>query len=276
MTKNSHRARTVGVVLASIALLAVGSAGATGRYSDPSGDGGAGADITGVTVASDSSGVIAFSIAFAAASSNATALLALDTDANTATGTGGGAEYVFAVDQAENSYGFARWTGADWDFDTPSSTVRVRNLGNRIDIVVNRAELGNAATLNLSAVTFIEGDVGDTAPDKGVWSYSLATGGPDLQSIQVRPTPAKPKAGKLFAVAPTAIMLPPGVEPVAGAQPESYTCRATLREKSIAGSGAGGCTWKLPKNARGAVLRVVVTVSYQGASKSVPLTYRVA
>jgi hypothetical protein len=273
---SSNKRGWIVILAAALVLLGVGSAGATGRYADPAGDAGSGPDITSVTVAGDPSGLLTFSITLASSVANAMALLALDTDANPATGAGNGAEYVFLVDQTQNTYDFARWTGSDWDTDTPSSTAGVRNFGSRIDIRVNRSELGDPAMLNLAAATFAGDAVADVAPDKGQWSYSLAAGGPDLQTVQTRATPARPKAGKPFTIAATAVMLPPGVEPAAGATPDSYTCRATLRGKAIPGTGVGGCSWKLPKTARGATLAVAVTVNYQGASKSVPLTYRVS
>jgi mevalonate kinase len=58
--------------------------------------------------------------------------------------------------------------------------------------------------------------------------------------------------------------------------PESYTCVAKLGAKQLAGSGTGGCTIAVPKKkARGKRLTVQLTVSYQGATKVVPLTFKV-
>jgi hypothetical protein len=62
---------------------------------------------------------------------------------------------------------------------------------------------------------------------------------------------------------------------VAPPQPESYTCRAKLGTKALAGSGTGSCMFKLKKAARGKKLTVAVTVTYQGASKTATLVYRV-
>jgi mevalonate kinase len=58
--------------------------------------------------------------------------------------------------------------------------------------------------------------------------------------------------------------------------PESYSCTATLGAKKLAGSGTGGCTLSVPKKkAKGKKLVVQLTVTYQGATKVVPLTFKV-
>jgi mevalonate kinase len=58
--------------------------------------------------------------------------------------------------------------------------------------------------------------------------------------------------------------------------PESYSCVAKLGAKKLAGSGTGRCTIAVPKKkARGKRLTVLLTVTYQGATKVVPLTFKV-
>jgi len=43
------------------------------------------------------------------------------------------------------------------------------------------------------------------------------------------------------------------------------------------GRATGGCAFSIPKKkARGKRLTVVLTVNYQGATKSVPMTFKVA
>ena len=58
-------------------------------------------------------------------------------------------------------------------------------------------------------------------------------------------------------------------------KPDSYTCRATLKGRALAGTGAGGCTVRLGKKARGKTLKVVLTVTYEGATKTFPYTFHV-
>jgi mevalonate kinase len=60
-------------------------------------------------------------------------------------------------------------------------------------------------------------------------------------------------------------------------RPESYSCRATVKGRRVTGSGIGGCTLRVAKKkTRGKKLTVVVSVTYQGATKSVPFTFVVS
>jgi hypothetical protein len=58
-------------------------------------------------------------------------------------------------------------------------------------------------------------------------------------------------------------------------QPESYVCAAKLAGKALRGTGAGRCTYAIPKKAKGKRLSISVTASYQGASKTVQFDYKV-
>ena len=281
-SRTTKRRGLVVAALAAAATLALaGGSSAMGRYTDPSGDGKDAADVTGVTLAGDrASGQLLFTINVASLPSDALVFLFLDTDANAATGLGtmAGADYVFVDDQTEHAYSFARWTGSDWDWNTPYSTVRVASSFRGVTISVNRSELGNAQELNFWVATAKAGGHigdGDIAPDAGTWSYSLAADGPDIRSVLVQADPSfGPKAGKPFTVTPIGLRLgaPTPVLP----HPDSYSCTAKLGGRPLAGAGTGGCKWLVPKKARGKTLAVVVTVEYQGATKSVPFSYRVA
>ncbi|MDX6510689.1 MAG: hypothetical protein QOE36_193 [Gaiellaceae bacterium] len=269
------------LVLGALALLAASSAGATGTYDDPTGDSGAtAADITNVSVASDSYGTIVFRInATAPAAGNAVVGLALDTDQNPLTGSPDfdGAEFIFFVDNASLSYDFEQWNGSDWGA-TPYSTVHVTSGTSGVGITVNKSELGNTTGFNLWAISLGADGTSDRdlAPDTGAWNYSLAAGGPDIRDVRVTTAPARgPVAGHRFTLTPESLQLPAHGGLNEFPKPDSYTCSAKLRGKTIVGTGAGGCTWKLPKKARG-LLVVTLTVGYQGAKKSVPFTYRVA
>jgi hypothetical protein len=279
------RRATLGALLtatAAVALGGAGAAGAVGRYTDPSGDGKGAADITGVSVASDTNGQVLFTISTAGApvAQDGLVVVFLDTDLNPASGAPGtlGADYLFGVD--EEGYSFGRWTGADWDWDTPYATVRVIINSSGGLISVNRSELGGTQSFNFWVRTLrgepAAGQI-DDAPDDGGFNYTLAAGGPDIREVAVKTTPdAGPRAGRVFTVQPTSLVLPPAGGMLATSpQPESYQCVAQLGAKLLSGRGTGGCTFAIPKNAKRKQLSITLTVSYQGASKAVQLVYRV-
>jgi hypothetical protein len=272
-------AAAIGGVLATAA-----PAGAAGSYTDPSGDNGAAAgDITSVGVTSDASSgqvIIRVSGSHLSETSDQLTFVNIDSDANPTTGDfmSGGADYWFGVD--DSSYYFEHWNGIRWE-TAPDSTVTVVGGGGTLLFSVNKRELGNTSDFNLSVEThhWTGSDVqpGDTAPNDGMYNYSLDAGGPLIQSVDVQTTPsAGPKAGKRFVVTPTALKLPPdGRSSSTPIIPESYSCKATLKGKPLAGTGIGGCTFAVPKKARGKTLNVVLTVNYEGVAKPVSLSFRV-
>jgi hypothetical protein len=271
-------------LLAALVLVLAPSAGAVGTYTDATGDGNGAPDIQKVTVTNGVGGQILIDVTVDSLPSPADVqtLVALNTDMSAGTGApdSGGADYYFVVDESDSSYGFAHWNGANWE-GAPYTTVGVRTSSNRVSISVNRSELGNTDGFYFWVRTRA-GDPAanhsDDAPDDGAWNYSLQANGPDVQgfSVTTRP-PAGPKGGKLFTIIASDLKLPPSGDPFQRpAKPESYSCQAKLAGKPLVGTGTGGCTWKLPKKARGKKLVVVVTVSYQGVKKSLPFTYRVS
>ena len=269
-------------VTSAIALTGAGTAGAVGRYTDPAGDGNGSADVTGVSVASDTNGQILITIRTASnpATNGGAIVLFLDTDVNQDTGRPGtlGADYLFGVDA--EGYGFARWTGSEWDWGIPFSTVRVLTRASGAVFSVNRSELGATASFNFWVRTVTGEEASeqlDDAPDDGAFNYKLDIGGPDIRQVRVRATPdSGPRAGSKFVVAATGLVLPPtGSMLIVWPQPESYVCAAKLAGKALRGTGAGRCTYAIPKKAKGKRLSISVTASYQGASKTVQFDYKV-
>jgi hypothetical protein len=283
MNKAKHlkRAGRLAVAATMLALVVVPSASSKGVYADPAGDSGSAGDITGINVTGDeASGQLIFTI-------NGTnliygadhfAALAIDSDANPLTGNPGwvGADYLFGF--GADGYSFAHWTGSEWDWDTPYTTVHVHYAYSGVTVSVNRSEIGNTTEFNFAAeAADFANERFDNAPDDGTFNYSLDADGVDIVSVDVQTVPVSgPKAGKSFVLTPTSLRLPPdGRDIPAVPQPESYSCKATLNGKSIVGSGTGGCTWRMPKKARGETLKVVLTVTYQGTSKSFPYVFKV-
>jgi hypothetical protein len=270
------RAGPLAAVLMAALVLAPGAS--PGTYADKSGDSGSAGDITGIDVAADkASGQMIFRLAGSnlSTSSNDLTFLFIDSDANPLTGNVGllGADYGFAVD--DTSYEFMHWNGSGWA-EAPNSTVRVMGGGSSLMVSVNRSELGNTSDVNLWARSFnVVDKKSDTAPDDGVYNYSVDANGPDIQSVDLKTAPAVgPKHGKKFVVTPTGLKLPAG-GPIADQPPDSYSCTAKLGQRALRGSGTGACTFALPKKSRGKQLRVSVTVNYEGASKSFTYSFKV-
>lgn len=273
------RAGPLAVVLAAMLILAP-AASPAGSYTDPPGDNSSAGDITGLIVSGDKgSGQVTFRITGNLAISDTVPLLLfIDSDANPLTGSlmDVGADYVFAIGTSD--YDFEHWNGADW-VDTPYATVRVLGSSQAITISVNKSEIGNTADVNFWAESFDSvGMKWDDAPNDGAFNYSLDADGPLINSVDVQTKPGSgPKAGNPFAVTPTGLKLPPdGRSAATPIMPESYTCTAKLGAKALAGTGTGGCTFKVPKKkSRGKTLGVTVTVVYQGATKAFPYSFKV-
>jgi hypothetical protein len=262
--------------LVSGATLALGTAGTAGTYHDPAGDSGVAGDITDVSVeAVQASSQVTFRVTGRnlATSTVNPVNLGIDSDANTATGDlqHRGVDYVFSVDNG--GYWFAKWNGADWAV-TAHLSVEIFGDSNELVISVNVSEIGGAEVFNFYAWTDQAGAVRDSAPNQGVFNYSVAANGPQIDAVDVTSVPAAgPRAGRKFSVTPTTLHLPTGQQPT----PESYSCVARFRGLILPGRGIGRCTLMIPRrNSRGKRLIVVLSVAYEGSTKSVALTYRVA
>jgi len=269
----------VAVLMAALILV---PGAASGSYTDPAGDSGAAGDITSVTVLGDKgSGALLFKITGTNLATSETNLLFLtiDSDANPLTGdlTDNGSDYWFGMD--DSTYAFEHWDGSQW-VNSPDLSVRITGSTSGIMVSVNRSELGNTADFNFAASTLNLSDrTSDHGPNDGAYNYSLDVNGPQINSVDVKTTPsAGPRAGKRFVVVPAGLKLPPDGRAIATpVLPESYSCTAKLGAKQLASSGTGGCTVTVPKKkARGKRLTVQLTVIYQGATKVVPLTFKVA
>jgi hypothetical protein len=268
------------IAAALMAALILVPTASSGDYTDPAGDSGTAGDITSVTVAGDkASGQLLFRITGTNVVSSETIplILDIDSDANPLTGeiAFNGSDYEFQVDNT--SYGFFHWNGSDWVV-TPDLSVQVFGGPSQIQISVNKSELGNTSMFNFFALSFnITDRAFDGAPNQGAFNYSFESNGPQIISVTVKTTPAGgPKAGKRFVVAPTGLKLPPDRQTTPPTVlPTSYSCTAKLGAKRLA-SGKGVCSIAIPKkNAKGKKLTVVLTVKYQGATKVVPLTFKV-
>lgn len=189
---------------ASVVLVCAASSGASGtaqNYSDPQGDQqGTAPDVTTIVVNHEASGNITFRINVSnqpTLAADSQVVLWLDTDRNPNTGAPNtlGSDYVFIV--AADGYNFARWTGTDFDFETPFTSVSV-NYNAGATVTVNRSELGNTNGFNF----WVRGlqDTGpdtaniDDAPNDGTFAYLLAPVGPPHGTV-ARKSMAKVRNG---------------------------------------------------------------------------------
>jgi hypothetical protein len=265
--------------LVGAALALAPGALAGGSYTDPGGDSNGAPDIQNVAVSSDSSGQIQIVVKFNGAFTTGAVMVFLDTDMNQATGAprSAGADYVLYESQTE--WDFAGWNGNSWDDTIPYSTASVDANADMAIFSVNRSELGNTSEFNFWVRTVTDdaaSDAVDTAPDLAVWNFSTQAQGPDLAGVLYKQTPLTgPTHARSFTVTPIGVKVTPSAQGAVVPAPDSYTCRAVLAGKAISGTGDGGCTWKLPKNAKGKTLVVSITVMYEGASLTIRQAYKV-
>jgi len=260
-------------LVAMVALLAIGTAGAAASesFTDPAGDSGLAPDVVGLDVSNDDKGVVTLALRFGNRTSltgDDVVLVFLMT---------GNAEYVILADWSDHSYTLGRWNGSEYDFDVPQDTLLTRD---GMTFFINRSELENADLLLIHTRTLAGWDGeqyqhSDRAPDEipggvVVWPYVL-TFAPELRSVKPTFTPLKPRAGKRFSVSGARVVLGTG-ETV---RAESVTCSARLAGKAL--RLAGRCAWNVPRAAKGKRLTVTVKVSYHGATRSAgPFAFSVA
>jgi hypothetical protein len=240
-------------------------------YSDATGDAKSAPDVATVAVSVDATAaVFVVSLASGDLSNEGILGIAIDADRNAATGDRFGSDYVVLV--TADGAGFLKWNGSDMKPFSHQPMVLGRN-GSTIAVGVCTCDLGTQAFDFV--VLGVRGNDIDAAPESGHFSYpQAAPPAPEISiaSVLVNQRPSVPKAGKRFTVKVMGARLEGTGEVV---QPESVECSARLGTKALRGTGPGGCSWKLPKNARGKKLTVAVTVTYQGVEDTFAKTMTV-
>ena len=233
------------------------------EVTDPTGDSNGAPDITGVTVANDLSGTILFVVEVANRTdfvARDEVLIYVDTDRSAATGSperGGGIDYRLRIDSTSSD--FERWNGTGFE-RAPRTTVRVAWVNGYV-ASVNRSELGTTTSFAFYVRTRMQEGPGtqfDVAPTASLFPYTLSP--PHIDAIRPGFSPAAPRAGTTFKVNSVRIQFETGEVAVASA----FTCRATLAGKRIRGTGRGGCTFKLPKTAKGRRFVLTMTATAAG------------
>jgi hypothetical protein len=268
------------LVVAALALAALGggapaSAAGSKTFTDPTGDGSAGPDLTQLVVSNDDNGQLTFAFTFANRPTILTGddivALGIDADRRGNTGDPAGYEFIFGfLFEGGGQVDVGQWDGSRFNFDAPQTTLRATDGGRTITI--NRSELAGTSAFDFRLVT--QGrDGNDTAPEGGgVWTYELqiAVARPTIQRVRVQFAPAQPRAGRAFAFVSVKLGLSDGQE----VAPVTYSCRGSLAGKVLRPSGR--CRWNIPRNAKGKRFSVIVTVSFEGETgSSQPFVFRV-
>jgi hypothetical protein len=235
------------------------------EVTDPTGDSNGAPDITGVTVANDLSGMILFVVEVANRGGFARdddVLFYIDSDRSAATGAperGGGVDYLLRIDATTSQITLGRWNGSG--FESAPGTTLQGAWANGYVAGVNRAELGGTNGFAFFVRTRLQGGAGnrvDFAPTDAYFPYTLTP--PHIDAIRPRFSSAAPRAGSTFRV--TSVQL--AFETAETAMAAAFTCRATLAGKRIRGTGRGGCTFKVPKTAKGKRFVLTMTAAATG------------
>jgi len=245
-------------------------AGTPATYTDAAGDAKSAPDVVNVAMGLDSaSGGLSIQIDFAdseALSNDGAVIVAFDTDRNSGTGDQTGSEYVIAI--FSNGIGFLKWNGSDMAVFNHQPTILGRAPG-KLVIALCSCDLGTQS-FDFAVVGFRGNDI-DVAPDSGA-SFPIQENDVSIRSLLYSMTPLFPKAGKRFTIKVEGVRLEGTNEVVL---PESFSCSARLGAKALKGTSTEGCSWLLPKKARGKKLTVSVNVSYHGDSETFSQTYKV-
>lgn len=257
-------------LLAAVAALLLWPAAAPAAdYADSRGDNGASADIGAVRVQLAQDGYIHVRPEIAAQPalfSPGSVLVAFDTDRSLTTGaTEGllGADLLTLFLFEDLSSGVLRWNGADWEeAQLQEGDVRYLVGSSGFELLIRPGVLGNVSSFGVT-IFAATGTVGenqlDRAPDSGMWLFD-ATPTPTVTTLDVTWSPRLPRVGSIFRSAAVLLDLSNGKSVPA----PSYRCTATLGGRAIRGRGAGGCTFTIPKRAKGKRLEITVVATFKG------------
>lgn len=295
----------LGLMAAALCLAGVTGAAGTASFVDKAADGGAAPDVTTVTVSNDDQGLVTFRVTVA----NRTALGADDViaiplatdDADIFRGLReDGVNYILVLD-GTNGPSLLQWNGIDMDEVDPRPASVSGSFADGVATLTARQEDLAPGFPDLSVpvqlsfyvlgIAFSGSDVvaQDEAPDGSeLWSYRLSQ---PLRVIVTNFDADKTiKAGKTLIALMGAAHGDTGAAVTAG----RITCRARLGSKTLAGKGrfvtvrvespttgrsvlsaSAACSWKVPKTAKGKIIRGSMTLAESGVSNTRSFSTRV-
>jgi hypothetical protein len=264
-------------------------------YNDSVGEDPAAPDITTLVVSNTDAGLITFKINIPnrpALTQDMLIGIDVDTDNNAATGSSDGTDY--AIEYFQGEAALFRWDGTNFTRrpGDPPFTSLVTSYQGGLTLNISAAELGNTKAFKFAVIVIAglvidpaTGDldftnaVADFAPavGAGLYPYAVKITPPTLVVRSLKPTPAKPAAGKPFTLKLVAARSDTG----AVVQNGRVTCvgrvgsaRLKAQVQRVQG-GAATCTWSIPANAKGKGFRGSVTVSFEGLKAAQSYTGKV-
>jgi hypothetical protein len=266
-------------------------------YQDSTGENPAAPDITTLVVSNTDAGIVTFRVNVpnrASFSADMLVALEVDSDNNPATGSPDGTDYAIEVFQGEAA--LFRWDGSNFTRrpgDPPFTSLLFSYQGG-MTIRMSTAELGNTKAFKFAAFVFagiavdtttapptldFTNATADAAPavGAGLYAYQVRLTPATLVVRSLRPSPARPAAGKPFTLRLVAARSDTGAVVRNG----RVTCvgrlgsaRLRARVQAVQG-GAATCTWNIPPNARGRTFRGSVAVVFEGLRASQGYSNRV-
>ena len=201
------------LALAVVMLTLVSSAAADQTYTDPSGDGKIGTDITTTVVKNDAAGNLVFDVSSVnpVVANHAIAIF-VDADHNPSTGSSTGDEF-WLYGGPDVGRGFFAWNGSQFVGASPGSFTAGQVGSNTSEFRINKADLGNTSAFNFAVISISidppNVNFWDSAPDSGSYSYTLTVPTPTpapkppptvgLGAVTVR-TVGGIHAGRIFTV----------------------------------------------------------------------------
>ena len=259
---------------------------ALAAFADPANDHDAAPDIASIRVSDAKNGWVSFAIT----TPNYTTLpgesivgVSIDADNRRSTGNDGAEVRITSLG---GEFELERWVPAtkSWAPDDALTRVRMRNAGGVVIVDVHRSELGSSNRLGFSVVTAdintsADAVVGiDVAPDdEPFFTYAFTNKAAlTLEATRLSTSPARPRAGKPFAVNLAVRRSDTGKGITSG----TVACRVVVNEKTVAakGSVAGGsgrCAFVVPASAKGKLVRGSITVRASGKSVAANFAYLV-
>jgi hypothetical protein len=291
VSRGSHRLRSGGwwtvalLTLLFAGLLVPGGAARSASnavtFTDPSGDSGGAADITGIELSNDDNGVITLKVGLpnrpTALSLTEVLVIPIDNDPNASDreSFGLGDYALFAFSEGILPMRF------DGSLFVPVKAPSLRaDYASGLTVSFNRADFGISSRFTFYAQIWGKDGaiLDDAANGTAAYTYVVTIGPPLLVAGPVKATPNTPVHGKAFT-----LRLPVTRTDSNAALPDvgvTVRCTGRVGKKAVGGRGVfaagnASCTFKVPRASRGKNLKATLTVSHQGATISRSFSSRI-